>query len=172
MARAARAQARERAARDGSLPGGRGRVRVVGLDLGTARIGVAVSDPTGTVASPHSVLRRTGSRAADHRAVAAVVAEYDADVLVVGLPRSMDGSLGPAARSALAEVEELAAALPVPVETVDERLTTVSAERVLRDAAVKGAARRGVIDKVAAAILLQTWLDGRPPRSGTGANRG
>jgi putative Holliday junction resolvase len=147
-------------------------VRVVGLDLGTKRIGVAVSDPSGTVATPHSVLQRTGSRAADHRAVAAVVAEYEAELLVVGLPRSMDGSLGPAARGALAEVDELAGAVPVPVETVDERLTTVSADRVLRDAAVKGDARRRVIDKVAAAILLQTWLDGSAGRAGGGSSRG
>ena len=146
-------------------------MRVVGLDLGTKRIGVAVSDPSGTVATPHSVLARTGSRAADHRAVAAVVEEYEAELLVVGLPRSMDGSLGPAAQGALAEVDELADALPVPVETVDERLTTVSADRVLRDAAVKGEARRRVIDKVAAAILLQTWLDGRDRHDDAGGGR-
>jgi putative Holliday junction resolvase len=75
---------------------------VVGLDLGARRIGVAVSDPSGTVATPHSVLQRSGDHAADHRAVAAVVAEYEADLLVVGLPRSLDGSLGPAAQGALA----------------------------------------------------------------------
>lgn len=141
-------------------------MRVVGLDLGAKRIGVAVSDPSGVVASPHSVLQRTGSHAADHLAVAAVVAEYEADLLVVGLPRSLDGGLGPAARAALAEVDELAEALAVPVETVDERLTTVTAERSLRELSVKGAARRAVIDKVAAAILLQAWLDGRPERRG------
>lgn len=141
-------------------------MRVVGLDLGSARIGVAVSDPSGVVASPHSVLKRTGSHVADHRAVAAVIEEYEAELLVVGLPRSMDGSLGPAATSALAEVDELSAALTVPVETVDERLTTVSAERALRDMDVKGGARRAVVDKVAAAILLQAWLDGRPQREG------
>ena len=137
-------------------------MRVVGLDLGQARIGVAVSDPSGVVATPHSVLARTGSRAADHRAVAAVVEEYEAELLVVGLPRSLDGSLGRAATSTLAEVDELATALSVPVETVDERLTTVSAERSLRDLQVKGKARRAVVDQVAAAILLQVWLDARP----------
>ena len=147
-------------------------MRVVGLDLGARRIGVAVSDPSGTVASPHSVLQRSGSHAADHRAVAAVVAEDEADLLVVGLPRSLDGSLGPAARSALAEVDELAAAVPVPVATVDERLTTVSADRALREAAVRGDARRKVVDKVAAAILLQSWLDGRGHDGGPGAGHG
>lgn len=141
-------------------------MRVVGIDLGSKRIGVAVSDPTGTVASPHSVVQRSGSRARDHRAISEVVAEYEADLVVVGLPRSMDGSLGPAAEAALAEVDELAAAVPVPVETVDERLTTVSADRALRATKVKGDARRRVIDKVAAAILLQAWLDGRPDRRG------
>ena len=146
-------------------------MRVVGLDLGSRRIGVAVSDPSGTVATPHSVLQRSGDHAADHRAVAAVVAEYEADLLVVGLPRSLDGSLGPAAQGALIEVDELADAVPVPVETVDERLTTVSADRVLREASVKGQARRQVIDKVAAAILLQTWLDGRAQRDGEGGGR-
>lgn len=146
-------------------------MRVVGLDLGAARIGVAVSDPSGVVASPHSVVRRTGSHAADHCAVAAVIEEYEAELLVVGLPRSLDGSLGRAAVSALAEVDELASALAVPVETVDERLTTVSAERSLREMDVRGAARRAVVDKVAAAILLQAWLDGRPRREGE-AGRG
>lgn len=141
-------------------------MRVVGLDLGAKRIGIAVSDPSGVVASPHSVLQRTGSHAVDHRAVAAVVAEYEADLLVVGLPRSMDGGLGPAARAALAEVDELAEALAVPVETVDERLTTVTAERSLREMSVHRGARRAVVDKVAAAILLQAWLDGRPERGG------
>lgn len=143
-------------------------MRVVGLDLGAARIGVAVSDPSGVVATPHSVLPRTGSRAADHRAVAAVVEEYEAEVLVVGLPRSLDGTLGRAATATLAEVDELASALSVPVETVDERLTTVSAERSLRDLQVKGRARRAVVDQVAAAILLQVWLDARLRREGEG----
>ncbi len=139
-------------------------MRVVGIDLGGRRIGVAVSDRSGTIASPHSVVLRTGSHAADHRALAAIVAEYEAERLVVGLPLSMDGSVGPAARAALDEVDELAQALPVPVETVDERLTTVSAERSLRLGKVKGQARRAVVDKVAAAILLQVWLDGRDDR--------
>ncbi len=134
-------------------------MRVVGIDLGSKRIGVAVSDPTGTVATPHSVVQRTGSRTSDHRAIRAVVDEYEADLLVVGLPRSLDGSLGRAATAALVEVDELAGALDVPVETVDERLTTVSADRALRASNVKGEARRRVVDKVAAAILLQSWLD-------------
>lgn len=147
-------------------------MRVVGVDLGASRIGVAVSDPSGVVASPHSVVQRTGSHPADHRAIGAVVDEYEADLLVVGLPRSLDGGLGPAARAALAEVDELAEALSIPVETVDERLTTVSAERSLRELHVKGRARRAVVDKVAAAILLQAWLDGQPARGAAGREGG
>jgi putative Holliday junction resolvase len=138
---------------------------VVGIDLGTRRIGVAVSDSSGVIASPHSVVQRSGGHQADHRAIAAVVEEYEAELVVVGLPLSMDGSHGPAARAALDEVDELARALPVPVRTVDERLTTVSAERSLQLGGVRGSARRSVVDKVAAAILLQTWLDGPARRT-------
>lgn len=147
-------------------------MRVVGVDLGSKRIGVAVSDPSGVVASPHSVVARRGDRRAEHRAIADVVEEYEAELVVVGLPRSLDGSIGPAARSALDEVDTLAGVLAVPVETVDERFTTVSAQRALRALAVPGRERRAVVDKVAAAILLQTYLDGRattPDRPGGGA---
>lgn len=136
-------------------------MRVVGVDLGSKRIGVAVSDPSGVVASPHSVVTRRGDRRAEHRAIADVVEEYAAELIVVGLPRSLDGSIGPAARSALEEIEALRSVLAVPVETVDERFTTVSAQRTLRALAIPGREQRAVVDKVAAAILLQTWLDGR-----------
>jgi putative Holliday junction resolvase len=136
-------------------------VRVLGLDIGSRRIGVAVSDPRRVVASPYAVLRRAGDRAADHRAVAELVAEVEAALVVVGLPRSLDGGIGPAARQVLDEVEQLRAALPVPVESHDERLSTVSAERSLREAGVRGRDRRAVVDKVAAAVLLQSWLDGQ-----------
>jgi len=80
----------------------------------------------------------------------------------VGLPLSLDGSVGPAAERALAEVDELAAALDVPIETWDERLSTVTAERSLMDQQLSAPARRRVIDKVAAAVILQSWLDARP----------
>jgi putative Holliday junction resolvase len=137
-------------------------VRVVGIDLGTRRIGVAVSDATGTLASPHSVIERGRERADDHRAIAAVVAEVEAERVVVGLPLSLSGATGPAAEAALAEAHELATALSVPVETFDERLTTVTADRVLKARKLKAPARRKVVDQVAAAVMLQSWLDGRP----------
>lgn len=138
-------------------------MRVLGIDLGSRRIGVAVSDPGGVLASPVAVLPRSGDRRADHRAIAALVAEWQAERVVVGLPLSLDGSMGPAARAAVAEADELGAAVDVPVEVADERLTTVTADRALREAAPRrGArARRQVVDAAAAAVLLQTWLDGR-----------
>jgi putative pre-16S rRNA nuclease len=134
-------------------------VRVVGLDLGSRRIGVAVSDTTGTIASPHSVLERGRDRDADHAAIAVVVSGLGAQRVVVGLPLSLDGSMGPAARAAAEEAEALGDVLGVPVETYDERLTTVTADRSLSSLGLPGQARRRVVDKVAAAVMLQAWLD-------------
>ncbi len=136
-------------------------VRVLALDLGSKRIGVAVSDRTGTIASPLTVLARSGRPVEDRRRIAALVAEEEAERVVVGLPLSLDGSVGPAARAAEAEAKALAAVLAVPVETFDERLTTVTADRALMEARLRTDARRQVVDKVAAAVLLQAWLDRR-----------
>lgn len=138
-------------------------MRVLALDLGSRRIGVALSDPSGTLASPYEVLARSGDRARDHRRITELVKEVGAELLVVGLPLSLDGSLGPAARGALAEIDELAATVGVPVEPYDERLTTVSADRILGERGIRAKARRQVVDKVAAAVLLQAWLDAHPP---------
>jgi len=136
-------------------------VRAIGIDLGSKRIGVAVSDSAGTLALPYEVLQRSGDRRRDHRRIAELAAEAEAEVVVVGLPYSLDGSLGPTARRYLAESEELRATLEVPVETYDERLTTVTAERSLREMQMTADARRRVVDKVAAAVMLQSWLDHR-----------
>jgi putative Holliday junction resolvase len=138
-------------------------VRTLALDLGSRRIGVAVSDPSGTLATPHAVLERAARVGLDHEAVAALVADVEADRVVVGLPLSLDGSDGPAVRLVRAEVERLVARLPVPVEYHDERFTTVSANRALVAAGMKEPERRRVVDKVAAAVLLQSWLDQRRP---------
>lgn len=135
---------------------------MVGIDLGARRIGVAVSDATGTLASPHAVLERSGDPAADHRRIAEIVAEVGAGRVVVGLPLSMSGDAGPAARAAADEAAALAGVVGVPVETFDERLTTVSAERALRAGGTRARSQRKVIDKAAAAVLLQAWLDGGP----------
>ena len=136
-------------------------MRVLALDLGTKRIGVATSDPGQVLASPYTVLPRSRRRVDDHQAIAALVEELEAERVVVGLPLALDGSTGPAARAALAEVDQLAAALTVPVETWDERLTTVAADRSMQARGMKAPARRKVVDQVAAAVLLQSWLDRR-----------
>ncbi|MGH9111017.1 MAG: Holliday junction resolvase RuvX [Acidimicrobiales bacterium] len=140
--------------------------RAIGLDIGSRRIGVAVSDSEGTVATPYEVVTRAGDRAVDHARIVALVAEAEAGVVVVGLPLSLDGSIGPAARSILEESDELRAELPVAVEVVtwDERLSTVEAERSLRAGGVTGRKGRRVVDQVAATVILQSWLDAGRPR--------
>lgn len=136
-------------------------MRALGIDLGAKRIGVALSDSAGTMATPYEVVQRSGDRPRDHRRIAALAEEAGAEVLVVGLPRSLDGSDGPAAVAARAEAAELAEATGLPVELWDERLTTVTAERDLMALDLRAPARRKVIDKVAASVLLQAWLDHR-----------
>ncbi|HEY7625509.1 MAG TPA: Holliday junction resolvase RuvX [Ilumatobacteraceae bacterium] len=137
--------------------------RALGLDLGSRRIGVAITDPTATIASPLQVLPRSGSTKHDHLAVAELVAEEEATVVVVGLPLNMNGSAGPAAKAALGEARALATVVGVPVVTFDERRTTVTADQAMIGAGMKAPARRRVVDKVAAAVMLQSWIDaGRP----------
>ena len=139
-------------------------MRVLALDLGTKRIGVAVSDSSGTIASPLVVLQRGHSRRIDHERIRDLVREEEAVLVVVGLPLSMDGSIGKAAEAAIREARALASVVPVPVETFDERRTTVTADSMLIERGMKAPARRQIIDKVAAAVILQTWLDGRSIR--------
>jgi putative pre-16S rRNA nuclease len=136
-------------------------VRVLALDLGSKRIGVAVSDRSGTLASPLTVIQRSGRTHTDHERIRALVAEEDAVRIVVGLPLGMDGSIGKAARAAIEEAQVLATVVDVPVETLDERLTTVTADRMLMATGKRGQDRRKVVDQVAAAVILQTWLDRR-----------
>jgi putative Holliday junction resolvase len=136
-------------------------MRAVGVDLGARRIGVAVSDPSGILASPHSVIERGRSHDDDHARLAAVVDEVGAEVVVVGHPISLNGGRGPAARLVEAEVDELEARLTVPVELYDERFSTTTAHRGLQAGGMKEKERRKVIDQAAAAVFLQSWLDGR-----------
>ena len=137
----------------------------LGVDPGDARIGVARSDPSGVLATPVETVRRGGG---DLRRLGRLVAEVSAVEVVVGLPRSMSGADGRAATKARAFAARLARRVaPVPVRLVDERLTTVSAEAMLRGQR-KGAQRRAVVDQVAAVVILQQALDteratGRPP---------
>ena len=136
-------------------------MRALGLDLGSRRIGVALSDSAGTVAPPYETVQRCGDVALDHRRILALATEAEVEVLVVGLPLSLDGTVGPAADNVLAEIDALRDATGLPVETYDERLTTVTATRLLREGGVTGKARRQLVDKVAASVILQSWLDGR-----------
>lgn len=139
-------------------------MRVLALDLGTRRIGVAVSDRSGTIATPLTVLQRSGSTRADHERIRALVVEEEAVRIVVGLPLSMNGTVGKAAQAAIREAKALASVVAVPVETFDERRTTVTADQILMDRGMRAPERRKIIDKVAAAVILQTWLDGQHAR--------
>ena len=135
--------------------------RVLALDVGSRRLGVAVSDPTGTVATPLATVQR-GTLAADADALGKLAAEQQAGTVVAGLPVSLSGREGPAARSVRAYVDQLRELLPELVfELVDERLSTVSAERALVEGGVGRRARRDVVDQVAASVFLQAWLDAR-----------
>ena len=145
-------------------------MRALGLDLGSKRIGVAVSDSDGLVATPIEVVLRTSDRRGEHRALADLAEEWEVEVVVIGIPYSLDGSTGPMAQAMTAEAVELARVLSarsgVPVETYDERLTTVTAERTLREQDLRAPERRKVVDMVAAAVMLQAWLDARREANG------
>ena len=139
---------------------GRGR-RALGVDVGTRRVGVAVSDSAGTLATPIDVLDRRAGDEATWLALAEIAREWEVGLVVVGLPRSLDGSEGPAAAAARADAGAIGDATGLPVEFVDERFTTVTAAAQLQAAGVSGRARRGTVDAAAATVLLQAWLDGR-----------
>jgi putative Holliday junction resolvase len=165
-------------------------VRVVGVDLGERRIGIAASDTSGLLASPREVILRSGDADADRLAIVAVTQDVGAELVVVGLPVSLDGREREPALAARREAEALALLLDVPVETYDERHTTVVATRLRREGAEPGGrggstdggrgparerrrhsasaqGRRGrskPIDAEAAAVMLQSWLDSRGGR--------
>lgn len=130
-------------------------MRVIALDVGERRIGVAVSDPTGTLATPHTVIQRR-SKAEDFAAVARLVAELEAERVVVGLPLSLNGEVGPQARRVTRYAWALARTLDVPVELHDERYSTVTADTLLVES---GRKRRVPIDAAAAAVILQDYLE-------------
>jgi putative Holliday junction resolvase len=137
--------------------------RVLGLDLGEVRIGVAISDDERRLAVPFGTVLAGAPQ--DLKAISALVRDHAITLVVVGHPLSMSGRAGPKAR----QVEELAGALrsflDVPVVLQDERLSTVEAERNLRAAGVRGRDRRRSVDRSAAAVILQSWLDANRPRS-------
>lgn len=137
-------------------------LRVAGLDVGDKTIGVAVSDPLGWTAQGIATLRRT-KLAADLTALRDLLAPFNVGRLVVGLPRNMNGTYGPRADQARAFGRNAGAALGLAVAYWDERLSTAAAERVLIAADASRARRRQVIDKLAAVLILQAYLDARRP---------
>ena len=139
----------------------------VGVDVGDARIGIARCDPSGMIATPVETVRRGPG---DLARLLALAGEEEAVEVVVGLPRSLSGGEGPAAVKVRSFAAEIAAALaPLPVRLCDERLSTVTAEAVLRGQGKKGQKRRAVVDQAAAVVILQNALD---TERGTGAAPG
>ncbi len=139
--------------------------RILALDLGERRIGVAVGDPTGTVARPVTAIIRT-SRQEDLTAIARLLNEYQAELVIVGLPLSLDGTEGPQAQQTRRYAEHLAQELDVTIEFWDERYSSVRAEEILRGKKGKRRRRqtRGDVDATAAAVFLQSYLDANAPR--------
>lgn len=132
----------------------------IGVDVGSVRVGVAASDPAGVLASPVTTLRRDVRRGSDLQALVALVGERDAVEVLVGLPRTLAGRSGQAVDAARAYAAALAGRVePVPVRLLDERLTTVTATRQLRESGVRGPAARAAVDAAAAVVLLQAGLD-------------
>lgn len=144
-------------------PGGDdpGRGRRLGVDVGSVRIGVAVSDPDCILATPVETVRR--NRTDRHmRRLSQLVTDLEAVEVVVGLPRTLADRTGPSAEDAIAVAEDLARRVaPTPVRMADERLTTVTAQRSLREAGVRARGQRAMIDQAAAVGILQSWLDQR-----------
>jgi putative Holliday junction resolvase len=132
----------------------------IGVDVGTVRVGVAKSDPGAMLASPLLTLQRNVETGADLDELAALVHEYDAVGVVMGLPRTLAGREGSSAEMARVYGAELTLRIdPITVSFVDERLTTVLAQRKLSQRGVRGRAGRAVIDQMAAVVILQQWLD-------------
>ncbi len=118
-----------------------------------------MSDSSGVIASPLTVVMRSSTHAQDHKKIQELIDEYEVDCVVVGMPLSMSGKVGPAAKSAQEEIKELEIALSVPIYSYDERLTSKTANESMMQANMKGQARRRIVDKIAAAVMLQGWLD-------------
>ncbi len=132
-------------------------MRILGLDVGEKRVGVAISDPTNIIAQPFDVIERDGG---EFDRIAGIVKENDVGEIVVGYPKNMDGSVGPMAKKIEEFVGKMSELVDVPVVFIDERLSTVEAERVMITADVSRKKRKKSIDKVAAAIILEGRLMG------------
>jgi putative Holliday junction resolvase len=135
--------------------------RVMAVDWGERRIGIALSDESRVIASPYDAIKRGNSLDRDLDRIADIASEKEVDLIIFGLPMRLDGSMGPAARGAMEVVEKLRGRTPVEVQAWDERLSTAAAERALISGDVSRSKRRQKIDQVAAALFLQTYLDSR-----------
>ncbi len=133
-------------------------MRIMGLDVGTKRIGIAISDPMGWTAQGHSVLDR-GKPEADLHYLSNLCAEFGIEKIVLGFPRNMNGTIGPKGEEIKEYGQVLQEYLHLPIDYWDERLSTVAAQRVLLDANVSRKKRKGVIDKLAAVNILQAYLN-------------
>ena len=134
-------------------------MRVLGIDIGSKKIGIAISNQEMTLATPLTVVRRSSQKSEDHKAIMSIAHEWEVELLVVGIPLSLDGSLGVAAENVLQEIEHLERNTGIPVDTFDERFTTISAKQVLHNQGVSEKEQKNIIDQVAASIILQAWLD-------------
>ena len=134
--------------------------RILGLDVGTKRIGVALSDPLGITAQPLMTIERE-SRKKDLEAIEALLDQYQVRKVVVGMPYNMNGTIGPSGEMAKMVGEKIKNKFKIELIYVDERLSTVSAERVLIEGDIRREERKNIIDKVAASYILQTYLDSK-----------
>ncbi|NWL87693.1 MULTISPECIES: Holliday junction resolvase RuvX [unclassified Paenibacillus] len=135
-------------------------MKILGLDYGDARIGVAISDELGWTAQGLEVIERR-KEGAELKRIAELVSQHEVEAVVVGLPKNMNGTIGPRGEICKAFAEQLHEMLQVPVHLWDERLTTVSAHRTLIEADVSRKKRKGVVDKMAASLILQNYLDSK-----------
>lgn len=140
-------------------------MRILAIDFGKKRIGLALSDPLGFTAQPYDVIANDKMMFAR---IGAVISEKEVSKIIVGLPVSLDGKLGISADDVLKFVEKLRSAVKIPVETIDERMTTAQAQKILIDADVRRDKRKDVIDKMAAALMLKTYMDRMKSGSGRG----
>jgi putative Holliday junction resolvase len=129
------------------------------VDWGQRRIGIALSDENRVIASPHAVINRSGSLDRDLNYIVKVSKDNDVSLIVFGLPVRLDGSMGPEAKGVLEVMEKLGERTRIAVKTWDERLSTAAAEKALIEGNVSRKKRRGVVDQVAAALILQSYLD-------------
>ncbi|OPX84697.1 MAG: putative Holliday junction resolvase [Pelotomaculum sp. PtaB.Bin104] len=134
-------------------------MRIMGLDWGEKRVGIALSDPLGWTAQGLAVIDNKGSAKALLNTIKEYAQKYDVELVVVGFPRNMNGSPGPQAEKIKAFAGRLSGAIGLPIELWDERLTTSAAEKLLIEADLSRARRRQVVDKMAAVLILQGYLD-------------